>query len=286
MTIKFMRNATLAALVFLSNAASAGWITSVDQFQIDKNGSTAWVDNFSTDQSASYNVTGNFVVNTSTGRATMNSDLGDLGPSGIIPGVTRYFTRARRGVPGDNVWLNETDSFIVSGLFDLGAGAIPDSRGRMGMRLNDACPTCNNNDLVDISLRNDGAGNFSVRFMYNNDVRDPALADGYDFVQDSGILDLTAYDQIVFFLRNNGQGGIEGGYALLDSAAPSDLSTLAASATWFTDAYSMFTDETRVRAELFTTKRVVAPVPEPATYLMFGLGLIGVLTLRRRIKKG
>lgn len=256
-------------LVFSFQSANAVWVAGVDQFTIERNGVTTWDDDFSTDTSALYN--NNLPVNVSGGKAQMNSRDGSYGASGIS-GRERWFGRMRQ-----KSWLYDTDSFFVSSVFDI---TTPDAEGRYGMRLGDSCAICGNDDMLDLALYFDTSGNASIRYRYNNDVRDPGLANGFDFVQTTDFLNLTNFSQVSFFFRNAGDGNIEAGFLLLETAGTFDINAMADQITWFGTGYNPFNGENRVRAELINVE--MAAVPETATVLMLLTGLLGLGFLRRR----
>lgn len=253
------------------NSAQAAWVSSVDQLTIERNGATVWNDDFSSDSSALYN--NNLPVTVSGGRAQMNSRDGSYGQSGIS-GRDRWFGRMRQ-----SNWLYDTDSFFVSSVFDI---VTPDAEGRYGMRLSDACGTCANDDMLDLALYYNTDGNARIRYRFNNDVRDPALANGFDFVQSTGMLDLSLYSQVSFFYRNNGDGQVEAGYLLLDAPGSLDLNTMFADINWFTDSYYAFNGENRLRTELINVEMDnPIQVPEPATILLLASGLLAFRLKRR-----
>lgn len=260
--------------LFSVNHANAVWTAEIDQFNIDLNGTTVVNEDFNDYYlTSAYNL--NFPLTNVDGSGQIYSQTeGTLGFSAIT-GNERWFQRAR-----NLTWLGANDTFLVSSVFDI---VTPDASGRYGIRLTDQCGTCANDDVVDLGLRFSEDGLVDVAYRYNNDVRDPALANGFDFAQSTGHLDITAFTQVSFFLRNDGDGVIDAGFLFLDSSTSFDLASLYDSINWFDNGYSMFNGENRVRAEFYNTEIVSrTAVPEPSTLLLFTAGLLGFGVVRRR----
>ena len=260
-------------LCFYSNFANA-YLASIDNFSIEANGTQVVNEEFNGGLTSAQNL--NFPISYSAdGRGLIDSRSTSLGTSGIS-GNPRYFQRARNSYN-----LFETDSFLISSVFDI--VGPDDNYARYGIRLTDQCGSCNNNDIVDIGLRFDG-GVTDVAYRYNNDVRDPVLANGFDFSQSTGDINVDTFSQIALFLRNDGDGIIDAGFLFLDNLMTFDLASMYDSISWFDTGYYIFNEDPRVRAEFYNTEVLVTNVPEPSTALLFASSLLGFGFLRRRKK--
>ncbi len=262
---------SIALLLFINaHIAQASWITSIDEFNIDQNSASVVSEDFSSDLASPFNI--NFPLSTDNGRGLIDSQSAGYGTS-RISGRERWFQRAR-----SNQWLHSNDTFLVSSVFDI---VKPDAPGRYGIRLTDQCGSCTNNDLVDIGLRFSALGNVDVAYRYNNDVRSVALADGFDFAQSTGPIDVSPYSQVSLFLKNDGDGLIDAGFLLLDNIGSFDLASMYDDINWFSTGYHIFNNENRVRAEFYNTE-IVRQVPEPPTIALLMTALLGITFLRRR----
>jgi len=262
-------------LILAGNLANA-YIVSVDSFGMEVNGTQVVNEGFNGSLTSAQNL--NFPIGFADGRGLIDSRSTPLGTS-AISGNSRYFQRARNSYN-----LYETDSFLVSSVFDI---VGPDGDyARYGIRLTDQCGTCNNDDIVDIGLRFD-RGSTDVAYRYNNDVRNPALANGFDFSQSTGDISVDTFSQIALFLRNDGDGIIDAGFLFLDGLTNFDVASMYSTINWFDTGYNIFNGESRVRAEFYNTE-VIYPatnVPEPSAAILFGTSLLAFGFLRRRREK-
>ncbi len=203
----------------------------------------------------------------SPGKLTLDSSGAILGTD--VNGQSILFQLATLNTitdPSDPRGLKSNNTFSVTGVFDL---VLPGVVGTAyGIRLDDGAPTNDADDVAFLGVARSASG-VIVSLEHVNFVT------GTTTFVDQATLDPT-HDKIALTLTKADANSdvITGSFAYIDGASMGAAYT-------FTDTLSIFGDEAFTRAEF----EAIVRVPEPATMLFLGSGLLGLVGLKKRLRK-
>jgi hypothetical protein len=220
----------------------------------------------------------------SGGVVTMDASAGEVSVSSLS-GNTFLNTRLRPtytadgDAHGNDTRLYADEYFVVGAQFSI---ATPDPRSRYGVRLRDGDPAQAGAipDFVEAVVRTNSAGQtyVSMRQWTGNTATSGIPPTGSNAVIDqfllSDVLGMApgATSIVLGLMKPGTNGDIYGGFALRDSIGNILFADV------FGGTGNIFHGEGWTRMEMFTTQ----VVPEPSTWLLMGIGLIGLLVTSRR----
>lgn len=270
----------VSALLMGMSPASAALFT-IDNFKITRvNGNLVFQDtfsdgvpppsapNFTNGNPASYSVTG-IAGPESRGKLNLNTALGAPREAVGRPGQNRVIdARLLTNIDPTNMTngFKVGNDFIVSGLFDL--SVLPAlTREGFGVRLSDGGLTPFSNDILDLMVRQNAAGNLVVDFR-----RIDITADFVTII-DSAIFEL-GHQQILLELSklNAATKTVTASFAYVDGG-------IAGSNFVFANTADIFDGENVTRASF----RAQTPIPIPPTLYLSLLGLAGMAWVRKRV---
>lgn len=270
----------VSALLMGTSPASAALFT-IDNFKITRvNGNLVFQDtfsdgvpppsapNFTNGNPASYSVTG-IAGPESGGKFNLNTALGAPREAVGRPGQNRVIdARLLTNIDPTNMTngFKVGNDFIVSGLFDL--SVLPAlTREGFGVRLSDGGLTPFSNDILDLMVRQNAAGNLVVDFR-----RIDITADFVTII-DSAIFEL-GHQQILLELSklNAATKTVTASFAYVDGG-------IAGSNFVFANTADIFDGENVTRASF----RAQTPIPIPPTLYLSLLGLAGMAWVRKRV---
>ncbi len=275
-----------------SSAAAAGFAPVIDEFWIVKNSTEIFRDSFvdgvlppSGPDDGLYNPT-TYVVggaggfaSESGGKLTITPMAGDpVVISGTYSEFTTSAVRQLATVPGNPNYLGPSASFEIHGLFDL--SALPAKSGQsFGITATDRAMSLGNPGNESYSL----FVGFGAEGTANADKVVVALRKNDYGANLSSVLAaipiesmLPGADRIeLSFSKLAEAAGLTASYTLYGSGGSSETGSIGAG-----KLLSLYDGETYVRGGFQSTD--ITPVPEPATFGLFGLGLIGLGVARRR----
>lgn len=266
-------------LIGMSTASAA--LFTIDNFKITRvNGNLVFQDtfsdgvpppsapNFTNGNAGSYSIVG-VAGPEAGGKLNLNTALG--APSDAVgrPGQNRVIdARLLTNTDPTNMvnGFKVGNDFIVSGLFDL--SVLPTLRREgFGIRLSDVGLTPASNDILDLMVRLNAAGNLVVDF------RRLDVAADFVTIIDSAIFEL-GHQQILLELSklNAATKTITASFAYVDGG-------IAGSNFVFANAADIFNGENVTRASF----RAQTPIPIPPTLYLSLLGLAGMIWMRKRV---
>jgi hypothetical protein len=180
--------------------------------------------------------------------------------------------------------LYRTDIFATASAFSI---VNPDPKGQYGIRLRDGSPTGNSQiDFASLSVRTNGSGNTSIAFRtwVGNDYTVDPVGSWVTIDSVSLLAPTNATDIILALIKPFDTDDVEtvgineskqvfAAYAFYDS-----LTGLLSGATLLNGSKGLFHGEGWTQMEQFAGQ----VVPEPSTWLLMGIGLLGLLVASRR----
>lgn len=247
----------------------------IDEFSIIKNGNLMFTDSFNDGfpppsspdlpTPRGYGMVGTMGPETG-GKLTLDSSGGV--PTNIPTGDWFFLQRARLQTnidPNDTVnGLKSNHTFSVTGVFDLIPPSVP--LEGYGVRFNDGNPAYNGNDIAFMRVSRTASSELMIQLQHLD-------MDGHSITTiEETPLD-TNHDQIALMLTKADAGSmaITASYAYIDGGIWGTTNT-------FTNTMDIFYGENFTRAEFSAS----TPVPEPATMLLLGSGLIALAGYGRK----
>ena len=269
---------TLALLLF-SVSSHATIIASIDQFTVDKNGSNIFTDNFDNGMTPSqeptnYNVQGAFPDGAeSGGQLTLNSDNGEI-VNNAAGGVRQnqhatYKTNIDPMRP--NAGLNSGSNFDVTGTFNL---VTPNSglNNGYGVRFVDALQGQMSTDrALELNVQFfEPLGMNVIRFLLQDFANNTISTLGVE------AYDPQMADQILLKISHSlTDNNFNASYAFGTGGTFDQF-------TQFGNPGALFTNTNFVRAQFQVFTALPAKIPEPTTFALLGIGLLGLLIPHRR----
>jgi len=261
----------LLAAVSMYAVPSAGHavVASMDTFAIDRNGSNYFTDNFNNgltpSQESRYSVFGAFPNGAeSGGMLTLDSDWGAV--------TTNAANEVRRTLgalylsPLNSSGLTVNDTIEVFGLFNLVLPAGPLFNG-YGLQVRNST----NDLLAQLDVQYDAAlGVDVIRFLMQDFTNDTITTLGQVMLAPPLGANQIALD---IFKPDANSPNFFGAYAYCSNGICNDDDF-----TSFGASVALFGSTDYVRGRFFAA----TAVPEPATISLFGLGIVGLVAIRRR----
>lgn len=267
------------SLLAMSSSAQAGYTFVIDNFNITRSGGAFFNDsfsdgapppnapNFANGNAASYAVTGTAGAETG-GKLTMNSSGGILNPAGY----PNYFqgailnTNTSTLAADASKGLKSGFSFAVSGLYDLIApGPVYEA---YGIRLTDKTATYDGVDTYTLGIRRESDNKLYVAFRQVN------ISAITSTTLEEIALD-TSHAQIIFTLNraDTSSNAIHASFSYVDGGVAGVANNFLATPTIFNSVnYTLAGFD------------AVTPVPLPTSAWLFGVGLVGLVAIRRKRK--
>ena len=274
-----LKVAFVLAGLFCSASGHATIIASIDQFTVDKNGSTVFSDAFDnnqtpTQETTTYNVQGTFPNGAeSNGLLTLNTDWGAFSNNalGQLRQNLHATWRSNIDPANPNAGLNIGSTIDVAGIFNLVAPTGPLNNG-YGIRVIDAVQNQSSaNRLLEFNVQYwEPAGTNVIRFLLQDFANNTITTLGYvPFAPGTA-------DQIELMISrpDTSNNDFYGAYAFGTGGTFDPFTTFATPG-------ALFANTNFVRAEF---QAFTAVVPEPESYAMMlsGLGLLGFMVRRRK----
>ena len=280
MKVHVFKAAVLAAVSFtLAPHASAGYNVTVDDFVLNKNGTTVFSDTYSDGlpppshpiaPSTFFRVEG--TVSESGGRLIMDQSGGIIGYNAssqprVYQSVqlnSNASTTQDTSSPDYALGLKSWHNFYASATFDY---SVPSPGLVYGLRLADFAQgsTTSGNDTAFLIIY--GGGSPQISFYQQNYVL------GTVNLLDSTNLLSTPFDQVQLVLSHAANSNqVSASWTYLLGGVAQGIGSFSSTAT-------LFSDEPFTRASLM----VSAPIPEPESWalMLAGLGMIGAIARRR-----
>lgn len=273
-----------ALLLIASTSAQAYTMAVIDTFTVQKSktGGTPTnvmfqdnfddpltVPNFGSGNPASYSIKGTIDESSVSGKGVMTIAGAGISTNGKYINRGRLLTNTSNytGTSTDNKGLKKWHSFAMTGQYDLLAPV--EEKHSYGIRLDDRKSGAGGNDVISMFVSRN-TGNNIVKVLHQNKLTN------VNTVLGSVALDLVSgFDQIALNLVWHATTGLTANYEYFNAGAGAGSNSLSLDHTLLglsSATELLFSDEDYTRAGFLT----VAPVPEPQTWLLMGLGLLMV----------
>jgi hypothetical protein len=204
-------------------------------------------------------------ISESGGQLLMNASLGDISANAVGTDGHSLRLRLLTNINDPNLGLPQSRSFGAG--ISMPLDTLPSTQSNFGMRLSDAFS--NSNDVIELSVVNGAAGLgvlFRKQDFQNGTITNLGFAALAAPAGASNVVLALVHLQAGSNTIGAAYGYLDGNNELINGLTP------------FANVATAFNGEVHTRLEL----RATAPVPEPAGWLMMGIGLAATVAVMRR----